>query len=193
MLRADAGEYILDNMMVFQNYAQMPIFAIFSDEQLAALQIAGRRSRAWSRGRCCFTRTTRRRACSSFWKANWRSSSASAGRPSTLARRSAPARMRTQQRIDSHSVVVAAVQAGSFVGETSLLTGLPHSAAARATMPTVCLKYDADLFQGLREFAAGPVGHDDDGRAPARHRIAGAAAREALGTGQDGGGAWRTN
>ncbi|MFN8449932.1 MAG: hypothetical protein U0521_15440 [Anaerolineae bacterium] len=37
------------------------------------------------------------------------------------------------------------------MGETSLLTGLPHSAAARATMPTLCLKYGVSLFQELRD------------------------------------------
>jgi signal transduction histidine kinase len=47
-------------------------------------------------------------------------------------------------------VILANVPRGSFVGEISLLTGLPHNASARANMPTRLLKYGVSLFEGVK-------------------------------------------
>ena len=49
------------------------------------------------------------------------------------------------------AVVLANVPSGSFVGEISLLTGLPHNAAARATMPSRLIKYAVSLFDDVKK------------------------------------------
>ncbi|MEO8397257.1 MAG: cyclic nucleotide-binding domain-containing protein, partial [Chloroflexota bacterium] len=55
------------------------------------------------------------------------------------------------KRVGAQAVVLANVQAGSFVGEISLLTGLPHTAMARATMPSRCLQYGVELFDEIKK------------------------------------------
>lgn len=114
--------------MAFQNLRQMPIFAGFSDEQLASLKLQGEEVRLKS-GEILFYEDDPAQGMFVILEGE----------------------LEIIKRIGGQNAVVAAVPAGSFVGETSLLTGLPHSAAARATMPTVCLKYGASLFQGLRD------------------------------------------
>ena len=54
------------------------------------------------------------------------------------------------KQVGGQTVVIANVPSGSFVGEISLLTGLPHSATARTTMPSRFLKYEVDLFDGVK-------------------------------------------
>lgn len=132
--------------MVFQNMRQMPIFAEFSDEQLLALKTQGEEVRLQP-GQMLFYEDDPAQGLFVILEGELEIIKRIGGRSVALARRGAP----QSGQLDAHSVVVAAVQAGSFVGETSLLTGLPHSAAARATVPTVCLKYGASLFQGLRD------------------------------------------
>ncbi len=134
--------------MVFHEIRQMPIFASFSDEQLAALTSQGEEVRLQP-GQVLFYEDDPPQGLFVILEGELEIIKRIGGRTVTLAHRSAVDEQ--SNRIDGRSVVVAAVQAGSFVGETSLLTGLPHSAAARATMPTVCLKYDAGLFRGLRD------------------------------------------
>jgi signal transduction histidine kinase len=55
------------------------------------------------------------------------------------------------KQVGGEQVTLANVPQGSFVGEISLLTGLPHTASARATMPTRLLKYGASVFEGMKE------------------------------------------
>ncbi len=131
--------------MVFQNMRNMPMFAGFSDQQLAALTQHGEEVRL-EPGQVLFFEDDPPQGLFVILEGELEIIKRIGGQNVSLARRAA-----AERRLDSQAVVVAAVQAGSFVGETSLLTGLPHSAAARATLPTVCLKYDASLFQGLRE------------------------------------------
>ena len=135
--------------MVFQNMRQMPIFAEFSDEQLLALKTQGEEVRLQP-GQMLFYEDDPPQGLFVILEGELEIIKRIGGRSTAIARRAAPG-SESSHRLDGHNVVVAAVQAGSFVGETSLLTGLPHSAAARATVPTVCLKYGASLFQGLRD------------------------------------------
>jgi signal transduction histidine kinase len=139
--------------MVLQDMRQIPIFASFSDEQLAALQLQGEEVRL-KPGQVLFYEGDPPQGLFVILEGELEIIKRIGGQDVALARRAAPdasGAAQSAERIGSQHVVVAAVQAGSFVGETSLLTGLPTSAAARATMPTVCLKYDATLFRGLRD------------------------------------------
>jgi signal transduction histidine kinase len=52
--------------------------------------------------------------------------------------------------IGGRSVVLEIYQPGVFVGEISLLTGLPHTAAGRALMPSRFLHYPPSLFASLQ-------------------------------------------
>jgi signal transduction histidine kinase len=52
--------------------------------------------------------------------------------------------------IGGQSVVLATEGPGAFVGEISMLTGIPHTATARATRPSHFLKFDAVLFAEMR-------------------------------------------
>ena len=85
-------------------------------------------------------------------------------------------------------VTLANVPRGSFVGEISLLTGLPHNASARASVPTRLLKYGASVFEGMKNSPIAAYSGDDRA-AIERRRNAGAAASTALGAGHYGGGA----
>jgi signal transduction histidine kinase len=55
------------------------------------------------------------------------------------------------KQVCGERVTLANVLRGSFVGEISLLTGLPHNASARASVPTRLLKYGASLFEGMKD------------------------------------------
>lgn len=112
--------------MAFEKLRQMPIFAGFSDEQLASLTTQSDEVRL-EPGQMLFYE----------------------GDPPQGLFVIVEGELEIIKRIGTQNVVVAEVQAGTFVGETSLLTGLPHSASARATVPTVCLQYGVELFQGL--------------------------------------------
>lgn len=136
--------------MVFQNMRQMPLFASFSDEQLAALKTQGEVVR-FEPGEVLFYEDDPPQGLFVILEGELEIIKRIGGKTVSIAKRAAPDEGESARRFGGQSVVVAAVQAGSFVGETSLLTGLPHSAAARATVPTTCLKYDATLFQGLRD------------------------------------------
>lgn len=114
--------------MVFNNMRQMPIFASFTDEQLARLLDQSRDLRLETGG--------------------------------VLFREGDPAKglyvilegeVEIVKKIGAQTVVVANVAEGSFVGEMSLLTGLPHSAMARATMPSHFLRYEAEMFKDIQE------------------------------------------
>lgn len=114
--------------MVFNNMRQMPIFASFTDEQLARLLEQSRDLRLETGG--------------------------------VLFREGDPAKglyvilegeVEIVKKIGAQTVVVANVAEGSFVGEMSLLTGLPHSAMARATMPSHFLRYEAEMFRNIQE------------------------------------------
>jgi signal transduction histidine kinase len=52
--------------------------------------------------------------------------------------------------IGGQSVVLATEGPGAFVGEISMLTGVPHTATARATKPSHFLKFDAVMFAEMR-------------------------------------------
>lgn len=52
--------------------------------------------------------------------------------------------------IGGQSVVLATERPGAFVGEISMLTGIPHTATARATIPSHFLKFDAAMFATMR-------------------------------------------
>ncbi|MCX9080559.1 MAG: cyclic nucleotide-binding domain-containing protein, partial [Candidatus Methanoperedens sp.] len=52
--------------------------------------------------------------------------------------------------IGGQSVVLATEGPGAFVGEISMLTGVPHTATARATQPSHFLKFDAVMFAEMR-------------------------------------------
>ncbi len=114
--------------MVLQNMRQMPTFVAFTDDQLRALETQGEEVRL-NAGQLLFRE----------------------GDPPQGLYVIVEGEVEILKRLGSQSVVLANVQAGSFVGEISLLTGLPHTAGARATQPTVCLKYHVDLFSGLRD------------------------------------------
>lgn len=53
--------------------------------------------------------------------------------------------------IGTKEIVLAVEKTGSFVGEISLLTGMPHNATVRITKQSRILKYDASEFDGLQE------------------------------------------
>ncbi len=55
------------------------------------------------------------------------------------------------KRVGGQAVTLANVSVGSFVGEISLLTGMPHNATARANTPTDLLKFGAFVFEGVRQ------------------------------------------
>jgi signal transduction histidine kinase len=55
------------------------------------------------------------------------------------------------KQVCGERVTLANVPRGSFVGEISLLTGLPHNASARASVPTRLLKYGASVFEGMKD------------------------------------------
>jgi signal transduction histidine kinase len=55
------------------------------------------------------------------------------------------------KRVGGQTVTLANVPVGSFVGEISLLTGMPHNATARANAPTHLLKFGAFVFEGVKE------------------------------------------
>jgi signal transduction histidine kinase len=55
------------------------------------------------------------------------------------------------KQVCGERVTLANVPPNSFVGEISLLTGLPHNASARAKMPTRLLKYGASVFAGMKD------------------------------------------
>jgi signal transduction histidine kinase len=56
--------------------------------------------------------------------------------------------------IGGQEVILAVVGPGSFVGEISLLTGIPHMATGRVMMPSRLLKFGTSEFEGLQ---ASPV------------------------------------
>ncbi|MCC6804968.1 MAG: cyclic nucleotide-binding domain-containing protein [Anaerolineae bacterium] len=135
--------------MAFEKLRQMPIFAGFSDEQLAALTTQSDEVRL-EPGQMLFYEGDPPQGLFVIVEGELEIIKRVGGQTVTLARRAAAeSGEKKVDRLGGQNVVVAAVQAGSFVGETSLLTGLPHSAAARATVPTVCLQYGVELFQGL--------------------------------------------
>lgn len=131
--------------MAVQDLRQITIFASFSDDQVEALKLQGEEVRLQA-GEVLFYEDDPPQGLYVILEGELEIIKRVGGQTVTLARRAAQG-----DRLGAQHVVVAAVQAGSFVGETSLLTGLPHSAAARATMPTVCLKYGVSLFQGLHD------------------------------------------
>ncbi len=131
--------------MAVQDLRQIPIFASFSDDQVEALKLQGEEVRLQA-GEVLFYEDDPPQGLYVILEGELEIIKRVGGQTVTLARRAAQS-----DRLGAQHVVVAAVQAGSFVGETSLLTGLSHSAAARATMPTLCLKYGVSLFQGLRD------------------------------------------
>ncbi len=47
--------------------------------------------------------------------------------------------------------LLAIMEPGSFVGEISLLTGMPHTATARATVPSRLLRFQPSQFEGVQE------------------------------------------
>ena len=55
------------------------------------------------------------------------------------------------KQVSGERVILANVPRGSFVGEISLLTGLPHNASARAIRPTRLLKYGASVFEEMKD------------------------------------------
>ena len=114
--------------MVFNNIRQMPIFAAFSDEQLTSLQEQSRELRL-DTGEVLFRE----------------------GDPPQGLYVILEGEVEIVKRIGAQTVVVANVAEGSFVGEMSLLTGLPHSAMARATMPSHFLRYEAEMFKDIQE------------------------------------------
>jgi signal transduction histidine kinase len=58
--------------------------------------------------------------------------------------------MEISKKIGAQPVVLAIFGPGQFVGEISLLTGSPHNATVRLTEPSRLLKFDAELFNGLK-------------------------------------------
>jgi signal transduction histidine kinase len=55
------------------------------------------------------------------------------------------------KRLGDEEVLLAVMSPGSFVGEISLLTGLPHTASARALTQSRYLKFDPSQFDGVQE------------------------------------------
>lgn len=117
-----------DKVMDFQELRQMPIFSTFSDEQLASLQTKSHEL-TLNAGEVLFRE----------------------GDPPQGLYVILEGEVEIVKKIGAQTVVVANVAAGSFVGEISLLTGFPHSAMARATETSRFLKYDAEMFNVIRE------------------------------------------
>ncbi|MFN8530480.1 MAG: ATP-binding protein [Anaerolineae bacterium] len=55
------------------------------------------------------------------------------------------------KQIGGEERLLAVMQPGSFIGEISLLTGLEHTATARATQPSRLLRFEASQFEGVQE------------------------------------------
>src|SRR5664279_786645 len=115
-------------MMVFQELRQIPIFASFTDEQLASLQTHARE-------------LTLRAGEILFHE----------GDPAQGLFVILEGELEIVKRVGGQQLVLANVQSGSFVGEISLLTGLPHTAMARTTMPSRFIKYEVALFNSIKE------------------------------------------
>jgi signal transduction histidine kinase len=113
---------------VFQDMRQMPIFSSFTDEQLSSLETQGSEISLQS-GDVLFVE----------------------GAPAQGLYVIVEGELEIVKRIGGDAVVLANVGAGSFVGEISLLTGLPHTAMARATMPTNLIKYEVELFNDIKQ------------------------------------------
>ncbi len=114
--------------MVFQDMRQMPIFASFTDEQLSSLQTHGRELLLQA-GDVLFVE----------------------GAPAQGLYVIVEGELEIVKRIGGEAMALANVPAGSFVGEISLLTGLPHTAMARATMPSHVIKYEVELFNDIKQ------------------------------------------
>ncbi len=113
--------------MVASDLQQMPIFASFSDEQLAYLESQGSQV-ALKAGETLFEE-----------------GDSAQGLYVIVA-----GEIEISKRVGGQTMVIANVPSGSFVGEISLLTGLPHTATARTTMPSRFLKYEASLFDAVK-------------------------------------------
>ncbi len=113
--------------MVASNLRQMPIFSSFSDEQLAYLEQQGTQV-ALDAGATLFEE----------------------GDPAQGLYVIVTGEIEISKQVGGQTMVIANVPSGSFVGEISLLTGLPHSATARTTMPSRFLKYEASLFASIQ-------------------------------------------
>ncbi len=114
--------------MVLQSMRQMPIFSSFSDVQLANLRTHGREI-VLAEGDVLFRE----------------------GDPAQGLYVILEGELEIVKRVGGQAVVLANVPAGSFVGEISLLTGLPHNAMARATMPSRCLQYGIELLEDVKK------------------------------------------
>ncbi|MEP7291060.1 MAG: ATP-binding protein [Chloroflexota bacterium] len=114
--------------MVFQNMRQMPIFTSFTDDQLSSLHEQSQELTLQA-GEVLFRE----------------------GDPPQGLYVILDGEVEIVKRVGAQTVVVANVAAGSFVGEMSLLTGLPHSAMARATTPSRFLRYEAEMFRDIQE------------------------------------------
>jgi signal transduction histidine kinase len=114
--------------MVLQNMRQMPIFSSFTDDQLGDLKLQGNEIDLQT-GDVLFRE----------------------GDPAQGLFVILQGELEIVKRVGAQAVVLANVQAGSFVGEISLLTGLPHTAMARATMPSRCLQYGVELFDEIKK------------------------------------------
>ncbi len=113
--------------MTFQDMRQMPIFTDFSDDQLHNLRVQGIEVRL-DAGQILFEE-----------------GDAAHGLYVIL-----EGELEIIKRIGGQVLVVAHVPSGSFVGEISLLTGMPHNATARTTMPSRFLKYEVHLFDSIK-------------------------------------------
>ena len=114
--------------MVLENMRQIPIFSSFTDDQLGDLKLQGSEI-VLQAGDILF-----------------REGDAAQGLFVIL-----EGEVEIVKRVGGQAVVLANVQAGSFVGEISLLTGLPHTALARATQPSRCLQYGVELFEEIKK------------------------------------------
>ena len=114
--------------MVLENMRQMPIFSSFTDDQLGDLKLRGNEI-VLQTGDVLF-----------------REGDAAQGLFVIL-----EGEVEIVKRVGGQAVVLANVPAGSFVGEISLLTGLPHTAMARATLPSRCLQYGVGLFEEIKK------------------------------------------
>src|SRR5579871_5788626 len=99
--------------MVFQDMRQMPIFSAFTDDQLRDLRIQGVEMHL-DAGQVLFQE----------------------GDPAQGLYVILEGELEIIKRIGAQTLVVARVPSGSFVGEISMLTGLPHTATVRTTMPS---------------------------------------------------------
>ncbi len=117
--------------MVASDLRQMPIFEQFSDEQLSYLELQGTQL-ALDAGATLFEE----------------------GDPAQGLYVIVTGEIEISKQVGGQTMVIANVPGGSFVGEISLLTGLPHSATARTTMPSRFVKYEVSLFEGIQ---ANPV------------------------------------